>query len=116
MLSSLPLCRVNTAHNRCVTQKIVRNVKEAGEYTSSQTIECKHLCLSLYLSSSYFFKFLIDAAKKYHEYLVRQDKPLSEDQRRVIARNGRILQRRQRVCHLSIIVCVNVWVVCCLTT
>ena len=40
----------------------------------------------------------IDAAKKYHEYLVRQEKPMSEEQKVLIAKNNRITQRRQRVC------------------
>ena len=39
----------------------------------------------------------IDAAKKYHEYLVRQEKPMSEEQKVLLAKNNRITQRRQRV-------------------
>ena len=38
-----------------------------------------------------------DAAKKYHEYLVRQQKPVTEEQQLLQARSSRILQRRQRV-------------------
>ena len=41
--------------------------------------------------------WFIDAAKKYHEYLVRQEKPITDVQRVQLARNSRILQRRQRV-------------------
>ena len=39
-----------------------------------------------------------DAAKKYHEYLVRQQKPQSEEQKQLRAKNSRTVQRRQRVC------------------
>ena len=39
-----------------------------------------------------------DAANKYHEYLVRQEKPISEEQKVLLAKNNRITQRRQRVC------------------
>ena len=38
-----------------------------------------------------------DAAKKYHEYLVRQLKPVGEEKIKRKAKN-RTIQRRQRVC------------------
>ena len=38
-----------------------------------------------------------DAAKKYHEYLVRQLKPVGEGEKKKKAKNNRALQRRQRV-------------------
>lgn len=44
-----------------------------------------------------FIGIIIDAAKKYHEYLVRQDKPISEAQKALLAKNNRVIQRRQRV-------------------
>ena len=40
----------------------------------------------------------LDAAKKYHEYLVRQQKPVTQAQKQLLAKSSRILQRRQRVC------------------
>jgi len=39
----------------------------------------------------------IDAAKKYHEYLVRQEKPMSEEEKNLQAKSNRVTQRRQRV-------------------
>ena len=45
----------------------------------------------------YTIFLLSDAAKKFHEYLVRQNKPTSEEERNATAKLNRITQRRQRV-------------------
>ena len=51
------------------------------------------LCITLF--------WLTTDVKKYHEYLVRQQKPQTAEQRKKIAKNNRIVQRRQRVCVLT---------------
>ena len=35
----------------------------------------------------------LDAAKKHHEYLVRQFKPVTEEERNCMAKNNRLVQR-----------------------
>lgn len=40
---------------------------------------------------------IIIAAKKFHEYLVRQQKPMSKEERTSAAKVNRIVQQRQRV-------------------
>ena len=49
-------------------------------------------------NNKYMYIIYADAAKKYHEYLVQQEKPISEEQKVLLAKNNRITQRRQRVC------------------
>ena len=73
-------------------------ILESGEYSCKESIACK----TKFTSFHYYADVLwfIDAAKKYHEYLVRQEKTVTELQRVQFARNNRILQRRQRVCRL----------------
>ena len=46
---------------------------------------------------AYTHVIIIDAAKKFHEYLVRQQKPMSKEERTAAAKANRIVQRRQRV-------------------
>lgn len=42
-------------------------------------------------------QMLLDAAKKFHEYLMRQQKPMSKEECTAAAKVNRIVQRRQRV-------------------
>lgn len=74
----------------------MKDVSEAGEYLDKDNIACKLAMVKLlrwFVNSM----AIADAAKKHHEYIVRQQKPISEEQKEINARNSRILQRRQRV-------------------
>ena len=74
----------------------MKDVSEAGEYLDKDSIACK---LAIVYMLRWFVNSMTvaDAAKKHHEYIVRQQKPISEEQKEINARNSRILQRRQRV-------------------
>ena len=74
----------------------MKDVSEAVQYLDKESIACK---LYSYLKNLRWFvnsMTIVDAAKKY-EYIVRQQKSLSEEQKELNARNSRVLQRRQRV-------------------
>ena len=87
---------MNSKHNLSVTEKIVTQVMLGKEYSSKGSISCKWDYIhSFYVTLHNFL--LSDAAKKFHEYLVRQNKPTSEEERNATAKLNRITQRRQRV-------------------
>ena len=88
--------RVNSAHNKVVKQQIINKVN-SQEYSDKIAIACK----------SHYGYFIIhvsfaDAAKKYHEYLVRLQKPIPEQATLALDKSRRNTQRRQRVGLLSI--------------
>lgn len=39
------LCRVNSDHNKVVTEKIVTEIMTSGEFSERKPIECKHFIL-----------------------------------------------------------------------
>ena len=59
----------------------VKEIVQAAEYTDKDAIACK---IILFWTFHFVFSTL-DAAKKHHEYLVRQNKPLSDEQRKKTA-------------------------------
>lgn len=87
---------MNSSHNQGATYKITKDVIEAGECSCRDSIACKMMVLLIKAELLIYGVLVTDAAKKYHEYPVRQQKPVTEEQR-LQARSSRILQRRQRV-------------------
>ena len=93
------LPRVNSKHNSNVTEKIVAQVMLGKAYSSKSSIACKHTINQMKLALMYAYTnvIIIDAAKKFHEYLVRQQKPMSKEERTAAPKVNRIVQRRLRV-------------------
>lgn len=92
--------RVDLRHNKAVTDKIIKDIISDGSYKEHSDIACKYHKLTSGAMYKILLAYYTDAAKKYHEYLVRQQKPQTAEQKKKVAKNNRIVQRRQRVCVL----------------
>jgi len=62
---------VNSSHNQGVIDKITMDVIEAGECSCRDSIACKMTVLLIKAELLICGVLVTDAAKKYHEYLVR---------------------------------------------
>lgn len=79
-----------------MTDKIVKNIADGGDYKNKDEISCKNVLSAIILWIT-DYNVCTDASKKYHEYLVRQLKPVGEEEKKKKAKSSRITQRRQRV-------------------